>query len=459
MKYALFPLLTGLSLASSAQASVNNDLGRFFDGLQFDGNTTRAQSYKGQAANYYTGGSAYIRTPIKQAQLVSLTVPEIKAGCGGIDLFSGGFSFINSDQLVQMGKAIVANAVPFAVDLALQTWAPQLKNVKDRLEAIARDINALSLNSCETAQASVAALSGFAGIGNKQYICSTMGTQSNAFADWAAAKNGCNNESEVNRQISRATKDNNLKDHIAANRNIIWYSLKNNPLLIGDDTLAEFFISLSGTIVYNEKTHVTRYPSLLTSNNNLISVLTKGGDVILYQCDKRGADQCLNPTENKVKFEKNTTLQAKVTQLLRAIIMKYQNDTDLSAREKHFIESISLPVLKMMTVSLESGYSLNATLSAYSEVITTDLVTAYLQDALRLINSTLNAKGSHPDDVDKLYQVIEQASAQMRLTRIQALQTLEAEQSIIKSTMELEQRVEGSFSAQTRANLLFNKGE
>ncbi|MGR5333765.1 conjugal transfer protein TraH, partial [Photobacterium damselae] len=103
------------------------------------------------------------------------------------------------------GKAIVANAIPFAADLALQTWAPQLKNVRDRLEAIAREINALSVNSCETAQASASALAGFAGVGNKQYICSTMSTQNNTFADWAAAKNGCNNEVEVDKQVNNAT--------------------------------------------------------------------------------------------------------------------------------------------------------------------------------------------------------------------------------------------------------------
>ena len=459
MKYALLPLVMGLLFTNPAQAGVNNDLGKFFDGLHYEGNTTNAQSYQGQAASYYTGGSAYIRTPIKQTQLATVTLPEISAGCGGIDLFSGGFSFINSDQLVQMGKAIVSNAVPFAVDLALQTWAPQLKNIKDRLEAIAREINALSVNSCETAQAGVAALAGFAGIGNKQYICSTMGTQNNTFADWAAAKNGCNNDAEVDKQVGNAAKDKNLKDHIPANRNIIWYSLKKNPLLTADDALAEFFMSLSGTIVYDEKTNVTRYPSLLTSNNNLISVLAKGGEVTLYQCDKRGVDQCLHPTEVKMKFDKKDTLQSKVTKLLRAIITKYRSDTELNEQEKSFIESISLPVLKMMTVSLESGYSLQSTLSSYSEVISTDLVTAYLQDALKLINSAMDAKGSNPEDVDKLYAIIENATAQMRLTRIQALQTLEAEQSIISATMALEQRVEGGFSSQTRANLLFNKDE
>ncbi len=135
-KTALTTLL--LLLSAPALASVSHDLEKFFDGIKYEGNTTDPQSYQGQMANNYTGGSAYIRTPVKQAQIATLTLPEISAGCGGIDLFLGGFSHINSDQLIKMGKAIVANAVPFAADLALQTWAPQLKNVRDRLEAIAR---------------------------------------------------------------------------------------------------------------------------------------------------------------------------------------------------------------------------------------------------------------------------------------------------------------------------------
>ncbi|HIF9507499.1 TPA: conjugal transfer protein TraH, partial [Photobacterium damselae] len=118
---------------------------------------------------------------------------------------------------------------------------------------------ALSVNSCETAQASASALAGFAGVGNKQYICSTMSTQNNTFADWAAAKNGCNNEVEVDKQINNATNDSNLKDHIAAKRNIIWYSLKQNALIGTDDQLSEFLMSLSGTIVYDEKMQASRY--------------------------------------------------------------------------------------------------------------------------------------------------------------------------------------------------------
>ena len=449
----LLPLLIALTLSTPAVASIDSDLGQFFDGLNY--NTTNPQAYKGQAANYYTGGSAFIRTPVRQAQIANVSLPSINAGCGGIDLFAGGFSYINSDQLVAMGKSIVSSAIPFAVDLALQTWAPQLKNVKDRLESIAQRINSLSVNSCEAAQSSVAALSGFAGVGNKQYICATMGTQNNSFSDWAAAKNGCNSESEVNKQTANATKDPNLKDAITANRNIIWYSLMKNGFLVGDKQLAEFFMSLSGTIIYDEKTNMQRYPSLFTTNNNLVKHILEGGTVKLYRCDKQGQSECLKPTQVDYEFQKDKTLKIKISKLLNDIVTNYKTDTPLTKAQQSFLESVTLPILKMMTVSLESGTQPNV--AAYSDVISTDLIASYLQNALTVIQGSISSHGSNPDDIDKLYAVIESVNQQLRLTRIQALQTLEAEHAIIESMMQLEKRVEGYFSAETRANLQFKE--
>ena len=449
----LLPLLIALTLSTPAVASIDSDLGQFFDGLNY--NTTNPQAYKGQAANYYTGGSAFIRTPVRQAQIANVSLPSINAGCGGIDLFAGGFSYIDSDELVKMGKSIVSSAIPFAVDLALQTWAPQLKNVKDRLESIAQRINSLSVNSCEAAQSSVAALSGFAGVGNKQYICATMGTQNNSFSDWAAAKNGCNSEGEVNKQTANATKDPNLKDAITANRNIIWYSLMKNGFLVGDKQLAEFFMSLSGTIIYDEKTNMQRYPSLFTTNNNLVKHILEGGTVKLYRCDKQGQNECLKPTQVDYEFQKDKTLKIKISKLLNDIVTNYKTDTPLTNAQQSFLESVTLPILKMMTVSLESGTQPNV--AAYSDVISTDLIASYLQNALTVIQGSISSHGSNPDDIDKLYAVIESVNQQLRLTRIQALQTLEAEHAIIESMMQLEKRVEGYFSAETRANLQFKE--
>ncbi len=448
-------ILTLSILSAAVYADVNKDLIRFFDDLEYSTNATSASAYKGQTANHYSAGSAYIRTPITQAQLVGFTPPSISAGCGGIDLFSGGFSHINSDELVAMGKNIVASAIPFAVDLALQTWAPQIKNIKDRLEQIAKEINALSVNSCEAAQVGVSALAGFTDVGNKQYICATMATQNNAFADWAGAKNGCNNETEQNKQVANAAKDNNLKQIIQANRNIIWYSILGNGFLSADPELAEFFMSLSGTIIYDHNLQAHKKPSLLTGNNNMVKVMLEGGKVKAYQCDDRNREQCLNPTEVDITFEKRNTFKQRVLETLSGIMTQYNQDAPLTDEQKVFLESVSLPVLKMMATSMESGT--NPPLSAYSDIIAADLITDYLMQALAIIKASIQTQGNDPKDLDSLYEAIDRASNELSTSRTHALKTLEAEQALIQSMMSIEQRIEGHFSSQTRANLLFNK--
>ncbi|MFA0125561.1 conjugal transfer protein TraH, partial [Vibrio sp. 10N.261.48.A2] len=181
-------------------AGVNGSLDSFFNSLGYHTNVSNPSSYKGQAANFYNGGSLYVRSSVKNAQLAAVTIPSVNAGCGGIDAFMGGFSHINSDQLVQFGKAVVANAVPFAVDLALQTWAPQIKQIRDNLQSIADKWLNQSINSCETAQAAVGGLAAFAGPQAKKHVCATMGTQNNAFSDWVAAQHECGVGGQSNTQ-------------------------------------------------------------------------------------------------------------------------------------------------------------------------------------------------------------------------------------------------------------------
>ena len=52
----------------------------------------------------------YARTQVKNVQLISMTLPDINAGCGGIDAYLGSFSFINGEQLQRFVKQIMSNA-------------------------------------------------------------------------------------------------------------------------------------------------------------------------------------------------------------------------------------------------------------------------------------------------------------------------------------------------------------
>lgn len=81
--------------STSAVASVDGDLNTFFNKLGFEGNATGAAAWQGQAAGYVTGGNLFLRSQVKQIQVMSLTPPSLTAGCGGIDAYLGAFSFIN----------------------------------------------------------------------------------------------------------------------------------------------------------------------------------------------------------------------------------------------------------------------------------------------------------------------------------------------------------------------------
>ncbi|MDF5595860.1 conjugal transfer protein TraH, partial [Vibrio parahaemolyticus] len=240
--WGLITLTLALSTSSYA-AGVSGSLDSFFDDLGYHSNVSNPSAYKGQAANYYNGGSLYVRSSVKNAQLAALTVPSINAGCGGIDAFMGGFSHINSDQIVQFGKAVVSNAVPFAVDLALQTWAPQLKQIRDNLQSIADKWLNQSINSCETAQAAVGGLMAFAEPQAKKHVCATMGTQNNAFADWVAAQQECGVGGQSNAQLANARNNPQFEDLTKTNHNIVWSATMKNAFLSSDTALAEFLMS------------------------------------------------------------------------------------------------------------------------------------------------------------------------------------------------------------------------
>ncbi|WP_139686317.1 conjugal transfer protein TraH, partial [Vibrio tasmaniensis] len=286
-----------ISLSSASHADTSHSLARFFDNSGYNANVSNPTAYQGQSANYYTGGSLFVRNKIVDAQLVSATVPSISAGCSGIDMFMGGFSHINSDQLVKLGKAIIHNAPPFIVNLALQTWAPQLKQNLDQLQAILDKYLNQSVNSCEAAQASIGGLAAFAAPATKKHVCATLGTQNNAFSDWVQGQHECGAGGKAAGQLANAKNDPALKDITQTNHNVVWSAIMNNAFLSADKNLAQFMMSLSGTYVYDKDGNPRYYPSLLTDNNNLVNILLEGGKADVYQCRNTDPKACITITK------------------------------------------------------------------------------------------------------------------------------------------------------------------
>lgn len=144
-------LALNVGFAARARAGVNAELNSFFNDMGGAANVTGPSAYQGQSAGYYTGGSLWTRFPQQSVNPVNLQLPNVKAGCGGIDLFGGSFSFINSDELIALLKATASNALGFAFMLAIKSISPQIASTLEDLSQKVQQLNQFNMNSCEMA--------------------------------------------------------------------------------------------------------------------------------------------------------------------------------------------------------------------------------------------------------------------------------------------------------------------
>lgn len=114
--------------------------------------------FEGSKRGYFSGGSLSARWPVTNDNLMTITPPSLNIGCGGIDAFLGGFSFMNLNYLVQKLQRILSAAPAAAFDIALKTLAPQVSETIKALEAITDRLNGLQLDDCKASKALVATI-------------------------------------------------------------------------------------------------------------------------------------------------------------------------------------------------------------------------------------------------------------------------------------------------------------
>ncbi len=108
--------------------------------------------FAGQKRGYYSGGGFSARWPNNASYPITIEPPRIKSGCGGIDIFLGGFSFLNFEYLVQKLQRILMSGGAVAFDLALKTLCEPCATSIKSFEAIADKLNSLQLDECTAAK-------------------------------------------------------------------------------------------------------------------------------------------------------------------------------------------------------------------------------------------------------------------------------------------------------------------
>lgn len=372
-----------------ATASIQSDLNSFFDSMGLNSNVTPPGAYEGQTAGYYTGGNLFARAPVRNYNLMTVQMPSARAGCGGIDLFAGGFSFINSDQLVAMMKNIGSNAVGLAFQVALSTISPKLSGLLQDMQNMANDINSASLNSCETAATMLGSVLPQSDASNNA-LCRSMGSAMGSFSDYAAARQGCGTGGQRTSTLAAARTNNEFKD-VLVDGNITWRALKKLSLTSSDTELAQMTMSMVGAIVYplaasDGTPGNPRYvPASIKFSSSDIRAFLYGGEVKTLRClDGTAEFECLNPFPQDYVVAADSAYAAKVRVFLEGMINAMQSDTQLTQAQLNLLNETSLPVYKMLNVATAYNYDYaQKWKDQYAEAIAIDLIYQYFDTLLK----------------------------------------------------------------------------
>ncbi|MEX9216910.1 conjugal transfer pilus assembly protein TraH [Providencia rettgeri] len=389
-----------------SDASVNNDMNNFFNKLGFEGNATDARAWEGQAAGYATGGNLFIRNQVKQLQIASFTPPSINAGCGGIDAYLGSFSHINGEQLQQFVKQLMQNSTGYFFDLALQTTVPELKSAKDFLQKMASDINSMNISSCQAAQGIIGGLWPTNTV-QSQKICQDIAGQTNMFADWAASRQGCTVGGQMNNAFNRAPD--NMKDQVIQNKNLMWEILNSNPMLDGDSELKELIMNLTGTLIFGKENQVTTtIPKV--NRQELIKALMYGGTINIEGCVS--VNGCLDLKKKTVTVTKANGLNSLVEKMIKQIQGKLQDDIGLTAGEKGFIQSTSIPILRYLVDPMQLNINVSI-LPALSDYIAYDILLQYLLELIDQAKIAMANRNFPEEPMKLLRENVSEASRQL----------------------------------------------
>lgn len=119
----------------------------WFDNVTY----TSPGSFEDQTRGYVTAGGMSGRVDVHNDYLMSLSLPKVKAGCGGIDMFLGGMSFLDPDYLVQKLESILQAAPAVAFQYLLETLDEKMGNIISKMEAATNFLNSIQVNDCRLA--------------------------------------------------------------------------------------------------------------------------------------------------------------------------------------------------------------------------------------------------------------------------------------------------------------------
>ncbi len=450
----LFICFIMLSFSFQTHAGLSDDMHRFFEQIGAHANVTPGSAYKGQEGGFYTGGSLFARTPAREIQMLNIQMPNIGAGCNGIDLFTGGVGFIDARRFVETLKAIGANTAGYVFSLGAKQISPQIMNQIEEMISMANNANWNNINSCQMGMNLVNNTAAHFHEANVR-TCIQAYLKQGTSRDYIEARDHCKTQSNVNAQNQKALLDNDLKDSTLQDVNIVWRAIQNNKALVNlPDDLKYFLMSLTGTIILRSNPNSSQkqiYLSKLYSDD-----LFQEKTLKVYACaDKHDTPNgCLILQDKTLHLNGTQSFIGKVRDILRTLEQKIEEDEALTTAEKAFLESTALPVYKMLNVHSAFGRGVSLLLpTEYSEVIALDILYRYvdtgINDVMQAYRNNLLPEKLHTEFLN----MIELARTRIKDLRAYHFKKMVQTQDLIAKVQMMEKQVSSLISSDHFNNL------
>lgn len=452
------------ALVGVARADVASQMNGFFNDAGGAANVTGPTAFQGQSAGYYSLGNVWTRFPQKSVTPFNLQLPSARAGCGGIDLFTGSFSFINASELVAMLKATANNALGFAFKLAIDAVSPEISKVMAEFQQAAQLLNDQNISSCELGQQLV---------GNiwpqmdqtRSTICEAIGNSQGIFADWAASRQGCNNGNKRDQTLA-SNNDESMKDQLVGEKhNYTWEALKKSQKFGAfDQDFSEYIMTLVGTIVTTPSTDPTvggKVQVYGPAEEAVVTALLDGTDnapaVKMLKCND---DDCYDVGDQTLTISADSALRPRIKSMILSMSGKIRTDTALTAAEKQLLNLSTVPLFKILAVQNYAHWSLSdGEADTLAEIVAVDLLNAMLDNMLDRV-----------EQAQTQFQTFDQATAQQWKQQIAATrlkfsqrdvklsQKVQVTMQLINRSMMLESTLQNSMSPGMSAALNFSRG-
>jgi len=377
-------LVTAFAFMSTAHAMTMQEL---FDSVNAQGNVSNPAVLQGQTMNLYTGGSLFMRMPKRTYQLATVTPPSWNAGCGGIDLFAGGFSYINKEQFVAMLRNIGSNALGYGFKLAIQNLCPTCDNVMQALQATAQAANRLNMDSCEAAKGVVNAALPDTWTRGKQNAAKNFGVDTNLFENitdaWTSVMN---NESRANQTVNAAASARPEAKDALPTGNVVWKALKKLDGISDEQRM--ILMSMIGSTIFSTEV-MTSAPKKLVRKEITVETLVGARTtsetitVPIWRCDTTSEDGCLSPTEDEITTRSFKTMVRQKMEKISDKLASRSTHDDM-ASTLGFLNATDLPIYKMLavTTTLNNTSMADALIGRYQDLIAAKYAEVYIQRAV-----------------------------------------------------------------------------